>query len=137
MAESKGAREQGGVLLLTTYQGCRYWNPSEFSSDSPTRCMPPATRCIGGQHHDCSPEYTGEYCASCAEGFYLRDGTCLPCVPGEVQNTYAMIAAFVMFLNLLYFFAPPDLTRSVLQLIGVLKLFRRVPLGLTQPRGMR
>ena len=43
---------------------------------------------------------------------------------GETQNTYAMIAGFVIFLNLLFFFAPPDLTRSVLQLISMLKLFR-------------
>ena len=103
---------------------CRYWNPSEFSTSAPTPCMPPVARCIGGQYHACSAEYDGDYCASCRDGFYTRDGACVLCVASETQKVYIIIASFVVFLNLLFFSASADLTRTVVMILGMLKLFR-------------
>lgn len=103
---------------------CRYWNPSEFSPSAPTPCMPPAARCIGGQYHECSAEYDGDYCASCRDGFYTRDGACVLCVASETQKVYIIIASFVVFLNMLFFSAPADLTRTVVLILSMLKLFR-------------
>jgi hypothetical protein len=46
------------------------------------------------------------------------------CVPGETQKLYFVISSFVVFINVMFFVAPADLTRSVLLVMCVLKLFR-------------
>jgi hypothetical protein len=114
----------GEAGMQTRSHLCRYWNPSEFSSGPPTLCLPPHSRCIGGKYHECSAEFDGEYCARCRDGFYIRDGACMLCVPGETQKLYFVISSFVVLINVMFFVAPADLTRSVLLVMCVLKLFR-------------
>ena len=46
------------------------------------------------------------------------------CVASETQMVYIIIASFVVFLNMLFFSAPADLTRTVVLILSMLKLFR-------------
>lgn len=54
------------------------WNYDEFSA-MVYPCPMPAG-CLGGRFHACAVGYTGEFCAQCAEGYYMLNGaSCKMC----------------------------------------------------------
>ena len=105
---------------------CSYWNPNEFNTDLPTRCTAPYSRCVGGQFHTCSPEYKADYCASCNDGHYIRDGTCVKCVPEEARRVQIVLYTFVVLINLLWVFGSRELACNVLRVLSTLRFFRQV-----------
>jgi hypothetical protein len=102
-----------------------YFSFGEFTGIV-TLCQPPLERCIGSQFSLCGIGYTGDYCSQCDEDFYRQGNFCLPCVEGEQTVLYAVLAAFITALNLLFFFAPYDVTNSFLDIVGHLKTFRAI-----------
>jgi hypothetical protein len=48
----------------------------------------------------------------------------MPCTPGETLKLYIALGLFVLVLNVLFFFAHPDLTICFLSAVGHLKMFR-------------
>jgi len=87
-----------------------------------------AERCLGSQYSVCGAGYQGDFCSECAEEYYTEGERCLPCTPGEALRLYIALGMFVLVLNLLFFFAHPDLTICFLSAVGHLKTFRAVGL---------
>eukprot|EP00438_Fugacium_kawagutii_P002760 Skav202244 [mRNA] locus=scaffold1417:147804:153185:+ [translate_table: standard] len=65
------------------------------------RCLPPAVsqRCPGGHH--CGVGYGGTLCASCAEGFWAKGGTCKPCAQESLQGFEVRLLALGLLALLL------------------------------------
>ena len=102
-----------------------YFSFGEFSGFV-TRCQPPLERCIGSQYSLCGDGYIGDYCSQCDDNYFVQGNFCLPCVEGEQAVLFAVLAAFLVVLNLLFFFAPYDVAASFLDMVAHLKMFRAI-----------
>ena len=78
------------------WAGEGYWTPSEDSAEV-TKCEH-AFRCPGGQGGAfCSEGYTGDFCAQCADQYYLGSaGECQAC-PSQTGVVSYMVADFVLW----------------------------------------
>ncbi|KNC55752.1 uncharacterized protein AMSG_11149 [Thecamonas trahens ATCC 50062] len=56
-----------------------YWTPNERVGWVEPCPEPALARCLGGQNAACGRGYTGDYCAECAEGYFLRGTECVSC----------------------------------------------------------
>ncbi|KNC52633.1 Na-Ca exchanger/integrin-beta4 [Thecamonas trahens ATCC 50062] len=92
----------GGGRRICALEGC--WNTG-IDSGGAWPCDPPE-RCLGGGREApclpvCAEGYAGDFCASCAPGFYALGDDCLPCESGAESFPFAVVLTYFAFLSLL------------------------------------
>ena len=99
-----------------------YWNPGE-DSGIVIPCEP-AERCLGtvdsnGLGSGCAPEYTGDLCGECVDGFYDSGGECVACpaVEGFLLTLVANIAVWMLIAIAAWFLEDRENLSHVIQFV--------------------